>query len=208
MNSPLSNKPFYAPQHIHNRYRAVVIGGSAGSFQGIVQLLSSLPPNFPLPIILALHRLKHVRHGFVEALSPKSKLKVVEPDDKDAIKRGMAYLAPANYHLTMELGPYFSLSTDEMVNNSRPSIDITLASAAYVWREKTIGILLSGANKDGAAGMKAIKDKGGLTVIQDPKTCLIDTMPLAATEATRIDYSVSVPHIVALLNEIHKQYSI
>ena len=168
--------------NLNNSYKAIVIGGSAGSFQGIIKILSQLSADFPLPIIMALHRLKHVRHGFVEALSIKSNIKISEPEDKESIRKGMAYLAPANYHLSVELGNYFSLSTEEMVNNSRPAIDITLGSAAYLYRTKLVGILLSGANRDGALGMKQIKDKGGITIIQDPAECMIDTMPKAANQ--------------------------
>ncbi|SFC91944.1 two-component system, chemotaxis family, response regulator CheB [Flexibacter flexilis DSM 6793] len=193
-------------EHIHNRYKAVVIGGSAGSFQGITKILSSLPSNFQLPIIMSLHRLKHVRHGFVEALSIKSTMPVSEPDDKEAIKKGCVYLAPANYHMSVELGNSFALSTEEMINNSRPAIDITLETSAYVYKDKLIGILLSGANKDGAMGMKRIKDKGGLTIIQEPSECMIDTMPVAAQKLTEIDYIYKVSQIIDFLIEVNKKY--
>ena len=112
--------------NLSNSYKAVVIGGSAGSFQGVVKILGQLPKGFPLPIIMCLHRLKHVRNGFVEALSIKSVVQVTEPNDKETIKKGNVYLAPANYHMSVELGNHFALSTEEMINNSRPSIDITL----------------------------------------------------------------------------------
>src|SRR5690606_4334623 len=92
---------------LNNSYKAVVIGGSAGSFQGVVKILSQLPKGFPLPIIKALHRLKPVRHECVEALSRKSVVQVVEPDDKEPLKKGGVYLAPANYHLSVELGNNF-----------------------------------------------------------------------------------------------------
>lgn len=192
--------------NLNNSYKAVVIGGSAGSFQGVVRILSQLPKGFPLPIIMCLHRLKHVRHGFVEALSIKSIVQVTEPYDKEQIKKGAVYLAPANYHLSVELGNYFALSTEEMVNNSRPAIDITLGTCAYVYKDKLIGILLSGANRDGALGMKAIKDRGGLTVVQDPSECMIQTMPEAALKATKIDHVLKVDQIVELLTELYKQY--
>lgn len=191
---------------LHNGFKAVVIGGSAGSFQGIIKILSQLPADFPLPIIMALHRLKHVRHGFVEALSIKSKLKVTEPDDKESIRKGAVYLAPANYHMSVELGNYFSLSTEMMVNNSRPAIDITLSSAAYAYKTKLIGILLSGANKDGGLGMKNIHDRGGITVVQTPAECMIDTMPKAALSLTKIDYTLGIDQIVDFLRELHQQY--
>ncbi len=192
--------------NLNNSYKAVVIGGSAGSFQGIVKILSQLPKNFPLPIIMCLHRLKHVRNGFVEALSIKSVVQVSEPYDKEPIKKGAVYLAPSNYHLSVELGNYFALSTEEMINNSRPAIDITLGTAAYVYRDKLIGILLSGANRDGGLGMKYIKDKGGRTLVQEPSECMIDTMPKAALALTQIDHVMKVDEIVEFLKELDRQY--
>lgn len=191
---------------LNNSYKAIVIGGSAGSFQGVVKILSHLPKKFPLPIILCLHRLKHVRHGFVEALSIKSVIQVTEPYDKEAIKKGGVYLAPANYHMSVELGNYFALSTEEMVNNSRPAIDITLASCAYVFKDKLIGILLSGANRDGALGMKSIKERRGLTIVQEPSECMIETMPKAALSMTEIDYVLKVDQIIEFLQELESQY--
>jgi two-component system chemotaxis response regulator CheB len=190
--------------HLNTDYRALAIGGSAGSFQGIIRILANIPKDFDLPIIVALHRLKHVRHGFVEAVSLKSNLRIVEPDDKEGIRKGIVYLAPANYHMSVELGNYFSLSTEEMVHSCRPSIDITLTSAAYAYRNKLIGILLSGANQDGGHGMKMIKEKGGLTVVQDPAECMIDTMPRAAMSVTRIDHTLKVDEIIELINELYQ----
>jgi len=192
--------------NLNNSYKAVVIGGSAGSFQGVVKILSQLPKGFPLPIIMCLHRLKHVRNGFVEALSIKSVVQVTEPNDKEAIKKGSVYLAPANYHMSVELGNYFALSTEEMVNNSRPSIDITLGTCAYVYKEKLVGILLSGANRDGAVGMKNIHERGGVTIVQEPSECMIDTMPRAALGVTQIDHTLKIDQIVEFLKDLDKKY--
>ncbi len=186
-------------------YKAIVIGGSAGSFQGITKILSQLPDDFDLPIIMCLHRLKHVRNGFVEALSIKSIKPVEEPYDKQGIKRKKVYLAPANYHLMVELGNTFALSTDEMVNNSRPAIDITFATAAYVYKNKLISILLSGANKDGAMGTKKVKEWGGLTIVQNPSECMMPTMPNAAIEISEIDHVLSVDEIIQFLIALHQQ---
>jgi len=192
--------------NLTNSYKAVVIGGSAGSFQGVVKILSQLPKGFPLPIIMALHRLKHVRNGFVEALSIKSVVQVTEPNDKETIKKGSVYLAPANYHMSVELGNNFALSTEEMVNNSRPAIDITLSTCAFLYKEKLLGILLSGANKDGALGMKHIHERGGTTIVQEPTECMIDTMPKAALAITKIDHVMKIDEIVEVLKELDKQY--
>ena len=192
--------------NLNNSYKAVVNGGSAGSFQGVVKILAQLPKGFPLPIIMCLHRLKHVRNGFVEALSIKSVNQVTEPNDKENIKKGSVYLAPANYHMSVELGNHFALSTEDMINNSRPAIDITLGSCAFVYKEKLVGILLSGANKDGALGMKQIHDRSGLTIVQEPSECMIDTMPRAALAATSIDHVLRIDQIVDFLKELDKQY--
>jgi two-component system, chemotaxis family, protein-glutamate methylesterase/glutaminase len=185
-------------------YKAIVIGGSAGSFQGIIKILANLPDDFDLPIIMCLHRLKHVRNGFVEALSLKSIKPVEEPCDKQGIKKKKVYLAPANYHMMIELGNTFALSTDEMINNSRPSIDITFSTAAYVYKSKLVSILLSGANKDGAWGVKKVKEWGGLTIVQEPKECMMPTMPNAAIEMSKIDYILTIDEIIRFLSELHQ----
>jgi two-component system chemotaxis response regulator CheB len=191
---------------LNRRYKVIVIGGSAGSFSVLATILSKIPKDFTIPIVICCHRLKHVRSGFIEALEIKSVKKVVEPDDKDAMKKGKVYVAPSNYHLGFEIGNTFALSTEEMINNSRPAIDITFETAAYVFREKMVGILLTGANKDGAFGMKSVKEAGGLTIVQEPSECTIDTMPKAAMAATKIDYVMKVEEIVKFLNNIHKTH--
>ena len=183
-------------------YRALMIGGSAGSFQVVVKILYSLPENFPMPVFLCLHRLKHVRSGFVEALSIKSKIPVVEPFDKETIKPGRAYLAPANYHMYIELGNKIALSTEEPVNHSRPSIDLSFNTAANAYREKFLGIILSGANRDGAAGLKKVKDLGGLCIVQDPKECEVRTMTEASLQTTEVDHVFSTDQIIQFLKKI------
>ncbi len=184
------------------QYKAVVIGGSAGSFQVITKILAEINPNFELPIFMALHRLKHVRHGFIEALSIKSNKTIIEPEDKETIKRGMVYLAPANYHMNIELGNKISLSTEEMVNNSRPAIDLTFETASYVYKNKIIGIMLSGANRDGAQGMRKLKERGGFAIIQDPKECTIDTMTTAVLNVTKVDLVLKTDEIIKFLNNL------
>lgn len=183
-------------------YKAVIIGGSAGSFQVVTKILNSLPESFPLPVILCLHRLKHVRSGFVEALSLKSNIPIEEPYDKDQLKSGIAYLAPANYHLFIELMNRVALSTDDPVNHSRPSIDLSFITAANAYREKLIGIILSGANKDGAYGLKKVHDKSGITIVQDPKECEVKTMTESALQFTEVDYIYTTEQIINFLLKI------
>ena len=185
-------------------YKAVVIGGSAGSFQVVVKILQSLPKNFSFPVLLCLHRLKHVRSGFVEALSLKSNIPIIEPYDKAHIKNGIGYLAPANYHMYVELANVIALSTEEPVNHSRPGIDLTYMSAAQVYRQKLVGIILSGANKDGALGMKKIADFGGTTIVQDPEECEVRTMTQGTLDITKVDYVMKTDQIIQFLRNISK----
>jgi two-component system chemotaxis response regulator CheB len=180
-------------------YKAVIIGGSAGSFQVVTRILNSLPMNFPLPVLLCLHRLKHVRSGFVEALSLKSNIPVEEPFDKESVKPGIAYLAPANYHMYIELANRIALSTEDTVNHSRPSIDLFFFSAANAYREKLISIILSGANKDGALGLKKVHDIGGVAIVQDPAECEVKTMTQSALQLTKVDFVYTTDQIIQFL---------
>lgn len=183
-------------------YKAVIIGGSAGSFAVVLKMLSKLRADFELPIIICMHRLKHVRSGLAENLDVKSSLKVVEPNDKERIEKGKVYLAPSNYHMFVEFDGTISLSTEEMNNQSRPSIDYTLSSASSAYREKCIGIILTGANKDGAKGLKDIADKKGFTIVQDQKTAEVDTMPKAAMKIMKPDMILSPDEITDYLNKL------
>ena len=185
-------------------YKAIVIGGSAGSFQVVVKILQSLPKDFNYPVLLCLHRLKHIRSGFVEALSLKSNIQIIEPYDKAHIRPGIGYLAPANYHMYVELANQIALSTDEPVNHSRPGIDLTYMSAAQAYRQKLGGIILSGANRDGALGMKKIVELGGTTIVQDPAECDVRTMTEATLNITKVDYVYKTDQIIQFLKSINK----
>jgi two-component system chemotaxis response regulator CheB len=187
-----------------SKFKAVVIGGSAGSFPLVVKILSSLPNDYPLPVFLALHRLKHIRNGLLETLSVKSNLKVVEPNDKEVIKPGVAYLAPANYHMYIELGKYFGLSTEGMVKYSRPAIDLTFETAATVYKESLIGVIVSGANTDGADGIAEVKRRGGYTIVQTPEEAGVATMPNGAIKATQIDKVLNIDDIIKELIKLVK----
>lgn len=179
-----------------------MIGGSAGSFQVVAGILNSLPKNLDMPIFLCLHRLKHVRSGFVEALSLKSSIPICEPYDKETIKPGRAYLAPANYHMYIELGNRFALSTEEPVHHSRPSIDLSFITAATAYRNKLIGIILSGANRDGAYGIKKVADMGGLTIVQDPADCDVRTMTEASLQLTNVNHVWSSERIINFMSKL------
>lgn len=184
-------------------FRAVVIGGSAGSYAVVSRILAALPVDYPVPVIVCMHRLKHVRAGFIEALNERSNLNVVEPYDKQVIERGNVYVAPANYHMFIDYFGSVSLSVEDQYLFCRPAIDYTLASAAKAWRAKTVGVILTGANQDGAKGLKAIADAGGYTIVQDPKTADVPTMPQAALRLLKPDAILSPQEIITFLKSIN-----
>lgn len=185
--------------------KILVIGGSAGSFRVVSRLLISLPQDYPWTIIICLHRLKTARTGFKEALSIYTKFRIKEAFDKERIEPSTAYLAPANYHLLVEYGHRFSLSADRGVNHSKPSIDVTMETVAEVFKEKATGILLSGANMDGAHGMKKIHEYGGVTVVQDPKSADIKTMPQAVIDLFKPNHVMDQEGIMNYVNKLNKQ---
>lgn len=186
-----------------NNQKVIVIGGSAGSFQSILHILEELPKTFNIPIIITIHRLKHIRSGLVESVSIKSNATIIEPFDKEYIKPNNIYIAPSNYHLIIESDFSFSLSTEEPIEFSRPSIDALFVSAAKVYKNNIIGILLSGANKDGAKGMKTIKENGGIIIIQDPNEAEVDIMPKSAIEIVTPDFIYTIEDIITFLQNLN-----
>lgn len=166
------------------------------------QLLSSLRPGFRHPIVLCLHRLRNVRNGFAEALQINSKLTVIEPDDKEMIRENKVYLAPSNYHLMFDQDYRFSLSVNEPVNHSRPALDICFETGAEMYKNKVIGILLSGANMDGAKGMQKVKNEGGLTIVQSPEDSEIRTMPETCINLFKPDHIYDTTRIISFINNL------
>lgn len=181
--------------------KTIVIGGSAGSFQVVTSILTELPEKIDFSIILCLHRLRYVRSGFVEALRLKTKCPIIEPFDKEPIKTGTIYLAPSNYHILVENDHSISLSTEEPYNHSRPSIDLLFESAASIYKNDLTGIILSGANIDGAKGLKCIKDYGGFTIVQDPKEAQINTMPNEAIKLSKTENIYSINKIISYIQQ-------
>jgi two-component system chemotaxis response regulator CheB len=184
------------------RFEAIIIGGSAGSFQVIAEILNGIPKNFSIPIILCFHRLRTERHGFIEALSPRSQLPIIEPLDKMPIVSGYVYLSPANYHLYIESDKHIALSLEEPENHSRPSIDLAFYSSATVYGKSLLGIILSGANQDGARGAKAISEYGGYIITQDPSEAEVNIMPKAAISYAKVDQILKTAEIVSFLREL------
>ncbi len=180
--------------------KAVIIGGSAGSFRVVVRILEKFSPSLSMPVFLCMHRLKHVRKGFEETLAYNASLKVREPFDKEEIKKGFVYLAPANYHMLVENEQYIALSTEVPLHHSRPCLDLGFATAADVYGPGLICILLSGANHDGTEGVAAIKQNHGTVIIQDPADCEITTMCESALELTTPDRILTAAEIVEFVS--------
>lgn len=181
---------------------AIVIGGSAGALEAIRTILPELLPGFALPIALVLHLLPTRPSGLASILARQCSLRVKEAEDKEPIAPGTLYLASPNYHLLIERRRCFSLSTDEPVHFSRPSIDVLFETAADAYGPGLVGLLLSGANDDGARGLARIKAAGGTTVVQSPDTAVVRTMPEAALRLTAADHILPLPDIGALLSSL------
>lgn len=183
----------------------IVIGGSAGSIDVLMEILPNLPEEFPIPIIVVLHRKPSKDNVPENIFQNKSKIYVVEVEDKMPIQKNIVYLAPGGYHLLIEKDHSFALDFSEKVNYSRPSIDVTFESVVDIYKEKVIGILLTGANADGARGLKLIKDSGGYTIIQSPETSMMPMMPEAAESIMKPDQILSPLEISEFLNNISKK---
>lgn len=180
--------------------KLIVMGGSAGSISALVNIIPLLPPDFPIPILVVLHRQATSSDNFLaEILQRKTDLRIKEAEEKEALLPGTVYLAPADYHVLLEKDFTVSLDVSEKVNYSRPSIDVTFFSAAAHCKSQLIGILLTGANQDGAQGMVQIAQQGGITIAQDPTTAEASAMPAAAIQTGCVQYILSLPEIVHFL---------
>ncbi len=183
---------------------AVAIGASAGGIDALLQILRGLPPGFSLPIFVVLHLPEDRNSRLVEVFRAHVALPVVEALDKSRIEPGTLYFACAGYHLSVEQDLSFSLSCEAPLHYSRPSIDILMESAADAYGERLLGIVLSGANHDGAAGLARIKRMGGMTVVQNPEQAQAGTMPRAAIELTQPDLILPLQEIHSLLLTLEK----
>lgn len=180
----------------------ILIGGSAGSLQVIIEILPKLSPHVKQAIVIIFHRKAHPNSEIlIDLLNIKSPLTVKEAEDKEKIQPGTVYIAPADYHLFLEKDHSFSLDISEKVNYSRPSIDLTFITAADVYKDKLIAILLSGANSDGVNGLKVIQKHGGYCIAQDPLTSLVSYMPSQAILKRAVDLIATPLEIVNIINE-------
>lgn len=180
-------------------FDAIVIGVSAGGLYALTHILPALPPQFPIPVIVVQHRAKDERGLLEEVLQAKCKVRIRQVNEKEMIEPETVYLAPPDYHLLVERDKTFSLSFDAPVNYSRPSVDVLFETAADVFDHRLLGIVLTGANKDGAKGIRYIRKKGGVTIAQQPETADYPDMPKAAIKTGAVQYIMSLDEIKAYL---------
>jgi len=181
------------------RYKLVVIGASAGGLTAIEKLLTPLPAGFAIPIVIVQHISPDSENYMVTFLNERCNLRVKEADEKEVVLPGTVYIAPPNFHVFIEEDLSITLSVEERVNFSRPSIDVLFETAATSIREGVIGVVLTGGNQDGAMGLKMIKDYGGLTVVQSPDEAQVSIMPTIAISTTHPDYVLTLSEISELL---------
>jgi two-component system chemotaxis response regulator CheB len=163
--------------------KAVAIGASAGAVQALLTILPALPADYALPVFVVVHVPPDRSNVLVPLFQAKCRLPVKEAEDKEPAVGGVIYFAPSDYHLLVEADGALALSTDEPVNYSRPSIDVLFESVADAYGPTLVGVILTGANHDGAAGLKAVLEAGGVAVVEDPVGAYAQAMPHAALDA-------------------------
>lgn len=181
---------------------AIVVGASAGAVDTLSAILPALPRDYRLPVLVVVHRPANRESALTEVLGAKCQLPVREAEDKEEICPGTVYLAPADYHLLVEKERILSLSSEEPVLYSRPSINILFETAADAYGPSLVGVILSGANQDGAAGLKCIVEAGGIGLVQRPDLAYSPAMPQAALDLCPDACAMSLEQIAAHLQEI------
>ncbi len=181
--------------------KAIVVGASAGGLYALKKLLPALPASFPCPVLVVQHMSPQSDNYMTRMLNDLSPLTIKEADEKEPVLAGTVYIAPPDYHLLVENDFTLSLSMEEKINYSRPSIDVLFETAADTYRSHLMGIILTGANADGANGLLAIKNKGGFTIVQHPDDAESPAMPLAAIERTEPDKVMTLEEIITFLSK-------
>lgn len=181
---------------------ALMIGGSAGSLEVLLKVLPDLDVALHFPIIIVLHRKAGKDSILTDLLSAKTNLPVKELQEKEKVVPGNLYIAPPNYHVLIENNKTFSLDASEKINFSRPSIDVAFESAAEIFKENLVGLVLSGANGDGTLGLQKIKQYGGKALVQDPETAVVSYMPEYAMEHVSVDAVLAPEEMALFINQL------
>jgi two-component system chemotaxis response regulator CheB len=183
-------------------YDAIVIGVSAGGFKALCQILPQLPVRFALPILIAQHRSKDSADLLECLLDYRSMIRIKQAEEKERLQPGVVYFAPPDYHLLVEADRTLALSIEQPVCHARPSIDVLFESAADVFGERLVGIVLTGASNDGQQGACHLKRLGGLLIVEDPATAEVPTMPAAVVSVVKADHMLPVHQIGRLLVDL------
>jgi len=181
--------------------KAIVIGASAGGVQALSRILPALPAGFPSAVLVVVHVPPRKENALVDLFARKCVLPVKEAEDKEPALAGTIYFAPPDYHLLVEADGMLALSSDEVVNHSRPAIDVLFETAADAFGPELTGVILTGANQDGARGLRAVEAAGGVAIAEDPAEAEVPTMPAAALAACSSARAMSLDQITAFLQE-------
>jgi two-component system, chemotaxis family, protein-glutamate methylesterase/glutaminase len=181
---------------------AVVIGASAGAIDALLEILPELPEHFSLPVIVVVHLREDRNSALVDLFRQRCSVEVCEAEDKMPLAAGTVYFAPPDYHLLVDIERWLALSVDPPVQYSRPSIDVLFQSAADAFGEGLVGIVLSGANSDGAQGLRSIVDAHGIALVQEPAGAHAPRMPQAAINACPEARRLSLEQIATYLREL------
>lgn len=182
--------------------QAVAIGASAGAVQALLAILPALPASFSLPVLVVVHVPPDRTNVLAPLFQSKCRIRVKEAEDKEPIEGGVIYFAPSDYHLLVETDRTLALSSDEAVNYSRPSIDVLFESAADAYGEGLLGVILTGANNDGAAGLRALVAVGGVAIVEDPHEAYASAMPSAALESAPTATIMTHDQILSYLSSL------
>ena len=182
--------------------KVVVVGASAGAVQALLTILPALPARFALPVLVVVHIPPDRDNMLVPLLQSKCRITVKEAEDKEPIEDGVVYFAPSDYHMLVETNQSLALSTDEAVNFSRPSIDVLFESAADAFGAEVVGVILTGANHDGAAGLRKIHAAGGMAIVQDRAEAYATAMPDAALQACPAARTMTIDAITTYLTSL------
>jgi two-component system chemotaxis response regulator CheB len=191
-----------ATETLRDRIEGVVIGASSGGVEALAALLPALPANFHPALFIVLHLPRERPSLLVEIFRHRCARPIREAEDKEPVEPGTVYFAPPDYHLLVEKNLQIALSTDEPVHFSRPSIDVLFESAADAYGSRLLGVILTGANQDGAAGLFAVHRAGGVTVAQQPDTAQAPLMVVSALQRSPADFVLSLDEIAKLLGDL------
>lgn len=189
------------------KYEAIVIGTSAGGIDALKTVLINVERPVRVPIVIVQHLSPMYESHLATILTEHTGHFVVEVNEKEILRPGIVYVAPSNYHVLIEIDKTFSLTVDKRVSYARPSIDVLFETASDAYHHQLIGIILTGANRDGAHGLKTLVSKGGFGIVQEPETAYATEMPLAASEYVNEDHILPLNQIGSMINKLLLQKS-